>query len=129
MSSLFLSDPQAPCSGRSKPATGLCEVVQGVRRFVGAEYVAQGEPHEGTKEWQLGSSVQRVMVLTSVGCYESDNAALRGRNWSLSFEPAISMCLGTALACCHKYERHWLSPVPPLAFVWSRTETVSSTVR
>lgn len=58
MSLLFLSDPQAPRPGRSKPATGLCEVVQGIRRFVGAEYVAQGEPHEGTKEWQLGPSVQ-----------------------------------------------------------------------
>lgn len=58
MSSLFLSDPQAPRSGRSKPAIGLCKVVHGIRRFMGAECVAQGEPHEGTKEWQLGSSVQ-----------------------------------------------------------------------
>ena len=67
------------------------------------------------------------MVLASVDCYESDNAALRERN--LSLELGISMCLGIVLACCHEYQWHWLSPVPPLAFVWSRTETVSSTVR
>ena len=58
MSSLFLSDLQASRSERSEPAIGLYKVVQGIRQFMGAECVAWCEHPEGTKEWQLGSSLK-----------------------------------------------------------------------